>query len=225
MRFRTFTSTRRGKAPAGTVCVPAGSQEYLGPLLSWATSGSTGTGHNGNTRFVDQGGYGSRQTGRSLSGGRPSPRLGGDGRLPRLDRRPGPATWEGGAMRRTSRSSGRGVSWFEAAAYARFAEGRSVYWMRAVGELLRRHPAPEQLRRRPCPWGAIWALSFGAYDLPARQGGSRTPGEKRYILAAAGTSRATFETPTPRRPGPRAQLRVPRAAAPPPPVQLAVLTW
>ncbi len=119
--------------------------------------------------------------------------------------RPGPATWEVGTYPdgQADHPVG-GVSWFEAAAYARFA-GKELptvhHWMRAAGdELLRRHPAPQQLRRpRLCPGGEPPG------PVPLRR---LRPGRQRQgVVLERGPARSALH---PRRRLERAELRVRR---------------
>src|SRR4029453_799353 len=115
--------------------------------------------------------------------------------------RPGPATWEAGTYPdgQADHPVG-GVSWFEAAAYARFA-GKELptihHWMRAAGGSF---------------FADILVLSnFGAASAPSapttwratsRSGAGTRPAKSATSSAAAGTSRATcLAIRTPRRPG------------------------
>ena len=143
--------------------------------------------------------------------------------------RPGPATWEVGTYPdgQADHPVG-GVSWFEAVAYARFA-GKELptvhHWMQGRGgELLRRHPAPQQLRRQLRPGGQppgplpLRRLRPGRQ----RQGVVLEPGRREAVHPRRRLERAELRVRRPGRQaalGPCAQPRLPlrevRGSAPP----------
>jgi eukaryotic-like serine/threonine-protein kinase len=143
-------------------------------------------------RFVDAGGYGDRQywtepfvlNGRALSWE--------DGMALLIDQtaRPGPATWQVGAY-----PDGQddfpvsGVSWYEAAAYARFA-GKSLpsvhHWRHAYGADLVAYMAPLSNLERdgPTPVGRGARGPFGTYDMVGnvREWCYNAAGDQRFLL-------------------------------------------
>jgi cephalosporin-C deacetylase-like acetyl esterase len=135
-----FDLSKPGALPAGMVTVPAGSYGISGgirPMDAYLIDKYEVTNRQ-YKEFVDQGGYQSRawwkqrfvQDGRELSW-EEAMRLFRD-----ATNRPGPATWEGGAYPTGQEQYPvRGVSWYEAAAYAEFA-GKSLpslyHWHKAA---------------------------------------------------------------------------------------------
>ena len=240
MRFRTFTLDEAGKAPVGTVRIPAGSQEYPG-LSSFELGDFWLDRYEVTNRqykeFVDQGGY--------LSPAHWKEPFVKDGRVVGWEEamavfrdstgRPGPATWELGTYRdgQADHPVG-GVSWFEAAAYARFASKELPtvhHWMRAAGEsffadilLL------SNFGGSSAPVGSHRGVSpFGAYDMAGnvKEWCRNAVGEKRYILGGGWNEPSyVFGDPDAQSPWDRAPsygFRCARYAAPPPPEQLAAI--
>jgi formylglycine-generating enzyme required for sulfatase activity/pimeloyl-ACP methyl ester carboxylesterase len=125
-------------------------------------------------RFVDSGGYRRRGLWEHpfLEGGREIPWDQAMARMTDRTGRPGPATWEAGEY---PAGEGRfpvgGVSWYEAAAYARFA-GKSLptaaHWNHAAGVITSATVAPRSnfSGRGPLSVGSTGAINlFGTYDM------------------------------------------------------------
>ena len=107
--------------------------------------------------------------------------------------RPGPATWEQGAY-----PDGQadypvmGVSWYEAAAYARWA-GKSLptiyHWSRAADQRLSGNvvPASNFSGKGPLPAGRVGVTRAGTTDMAGnvKEWCSNSSGAKRYILGGA----------------------------------------
>ena len=195
MRFRTFTLDEEGKAKAGMVRVPGGIQEYPGvPSVElgdfWLDRYEVT--NRQYKEFVDRGGYRSAALWREpfVKGSRILAWEEAMALFRDSTGRPGPATWEAGTYPDgQAESSGgrrelvrgrrlRSLRRKGAAHRPSLDEGRG-------GELLRRHPAPQQLRRQLRPGGQPPGLSpFGAYDLAGnvKEWCWNPVGEKRYIL-------------------------------------------
>ncbi len=143
-------------------------------------------------RFVDDGGYRRKElwehpfqlNGKTLDWAQAMSRM--------LDRtgRPGPSTWEAGDY-----PAGQddypvgGVSWYEAAAYAKYA-GKSlpsvVHWNRAAGLQLSASVVPLSNYSSQAPWpvGKGGISPFGTYDMAGnvREWCYNTDGSNRFIL-------------------------------------------
>jgi len=143
--------------------------------------------------FVDAGGYGRRDLWRHefISEGETLDWETGMTRFVDRSGRPGPATWEGGRY-----PDGRadhpvtGISWYEAAAYARFA-GKSLptfhHWTRALaqGNIAWLLPASNLVAADTAPVGEFKGIGWtGTYDMAgnAREWVFNAVGENRIIL-------------------------------------------
>ncbi len=143
-------------------------------------------------RFVDAGGYTDRQywTEPFVLNGRTLAWNDGMALLTDQTGRPGPATWQVGAY-----PDGQddfpvtGVSWYEAAAYARFA-GKSIpsvhHWRRAYGAGLSAYMVPlSNLERQgPAPVGGGAMGPFGTFDMVGnvREWCSNDVAGQRFLL-------------------------------------------
>lgn len=148
--------------------------------------------------FVDAGGYGNQAYWKEpfVRDGRAIPWRDAVAAFQDQTGRPGPATWEVGAYRRGEEDHPvRGVSWFEAAAYAEF-RGRSLptvyHWLHAAGTPLAAHVAPlSNFRSRGAlPVGRSHAI--GPFGLSDAAGNVKEwcwnelePGRTRYLLGGA----------------------------------------
>jgi formylglycine-generating enzyme required for sulfatase activity/dienelactone hydrolase/predicted Ser/Thr protein kinase len=194
----TATLHRAGTGPPGMVWVPGGQRTIGGKAV--ALDGFWLDRFEVTNRefkvFLDAGGYRKREfwkqpfeeTGRELGWEEAIQQF--------LDRtgRPGPATWElGSSPPGEDEYPVRGVSWFEAAAYAEFA-GKSLptihHWLRATDPLS--PSAVVELSnfqdRGPARVGAHQGLGpFGTYDMAGnvKEWCFNASGGKRYTLGGA----------------------------------------
>ena len=145
--------------------------------------------------FVDDGGYSRAELWREpfVKDGRPIAFDGAMALLVDTTGRPGPATWEQGAY-----PGGQddypvmGVSWYEAAAYARWA-GKSLptiyHWSRAADQRLSGNvvPASNFSGKGPLPAGRGGLTRAGTTDMAGnvKEWCSNSSGAKRYILGGA----------------------------------------
>lgn len=148
-------------------------------------------------RFVDAGGYANRALWEPfVSNGRPLSWDDGIRRLTDGTGRPGPASWEGGAPTAGQEQHPvTGVSWYEAAAYAKFV-GKSLptvhQWRTAAG--LNRSalitPLSNSGSQGLLPVGAPRGMGpFGTFDMAgnAREWCLNADGPRRYILGGSWT--------------------------------------
>ena len=148
-------------------------------------------------RFVDDGGYRRAELWREpfLKDGRPTDVRRGYGAFPRRDRAAGPGDMGDGRVRPPGRTTIRsaGVSWYEAAAYARWA-GKSLptiyHWSRAAdhrlsGDVL---PASNFSGKSLLPVGASGGITRGGTTDMAgnvKEWCLNAAGAQRYILGGA----------------------------------------
>ena len=239
MRIRRFTLDEKDKAPQGMVRVPGEVHEYQG--MPSVTLGDFWIDRYEVTNrqykeFVDHGAYRSPVHWKEpfVKGGRVLAWEEAMSLFRDATGRPGPATWELGTYRdgQADHPVG-GVSWFEAAAYARFAGNELPtvhHWMRAAGTiffadilLLSNFGG-----RGSDPVGSHQGLSpFGAYDLAGnvKEWCWNAIGEKRYILGGGWNEPSfMFDDPDAQAPWDRAPsygFRCAKYAAPASPEQLA----
>jgi cephalosporin-C deacetylase-like acetyl esterase len=238
LRVRRFTLDEKDKAPKGMVRVPGEVHEYEG--LPSVTLGDFWLDRYEVTNrqykeFVDQSAYRSPVHWKEpfVKGGRVLAWEEAMALFRDSTGRPGPATWELGTY-----PDGQGdhpvggVSWFEAAAYARFA-GKELptihHWERAAGEsVFADILLLSNFGGGPAAVGSHQGLSpFGAYDLAGnvKEWCWNAIGEKRYILGGGWNEPSyMFDAPDAQPPWDRAPsygFRCAKYAAPPPPDQLA----
>jgi predicted esterase len=246
MRVRRFTLDETDKAPKGMVHVPGGIDEDRSPpdiALDDFWLDRYEVTNRQYKEFVDQGGYRGPEHWKE-----PFLR---DGRVLAWEEavalfrdstgRPGPASWEVGTYRdgQADHPVG-GISWFEAAAYARFAKKELPtvhHWMRAAGEsffadilLLSNFSGSGS-----AAVGSHQGLSpYGAYDLAGnvKEWCWNAVGEKRYILGGGWNEPSyVFGDPDAKSPWDRAPshgFRCAKYAAGAPPEQLApidLMAW
>ena len=146
-------------------------------------------------RFVDDGGYRRAELWREpfVKDGRPIAFQSAMALLVDTTGKPGPATWEQGKY-----PAGQddypvtGVSWYEAAAYARWA-GKSLptifHWSRAADQRLSGDvvPASNFSGNGPLPAGRVGLTRAGTVDMAGnvKEWCWNSSGEKRYILGGA----------------------------------------
>jgi dienelactone hydrolase len=185
-------------APPGMVYVPGGQREIAGRAVRYDAFWLD-TFEVTNRRFkafVDAGGYRKREYWRQafLKDGRELPWDEALRTFVDKTGRPGPAPWElGNYAQGEADYPVRGVSWFEAAAFAEF-EGKSLptayHWLRATDSYS--PPAVVELSnfkgRGPAPAGSHQGLGpFGTYDMAGnvREWAWNATGDKRSTLGGA----------------------------------------
>jgi eukaryotic-like serine/threonine-protein kinase len=148
-------------------------------------------------RFIDNGGYRRREFWEHpiTAGNREIPWDQAVARMTDRTGRPGPATWEAGDYLpgQDSYPVG-GVSWYEAAAYAKFA-GKAIptvaQWSHAAGLFLSASIIPHSnfSGRGPTAVGRGAVSSFGTYDMAGnvREWCLNAEGENRFILGGGWT--------------------------------------
>jgi eukaryotic-like serine/threonine-protein kinase len=187
-----------GSAPAGMVWVPASGREISGKPVAiapfWLDKFEVTNGEF--KRFVDAGGYRKREywTQPLRKDGRDVPWDEGMRQLVDKTGRPGPSTWELGTYPEGEEHYPvRGVSWYEAEAFAAFA-GKSLptvhHWIRATDQF-----GPTLVLQMsnfdgkgPQPVGLEQGLGpFGTYDMAGnvKEWCANRSGDKRYTLGGA----------------------------------------
>jgi predicted Ser/Thr protein kinase len=187
-----------GTAPEGMVFVPGGETNVEGQPVQrdgfWLDKYETT--NRQFQAFVDAGGYRKREYWKAafIAEGREVPWKEAIGRLVDRTGRPGPSTWEGGGFPAGEDDYPvRGVSWYEAAAYAEFA-GKSLptvhHWLAATDPF----PPTALLTlsnfdgKGPVPVGTRQGIGrVGTYDMAGnvKEWCQNASSEKRYTLGGA----------------------------------------
>jgi formylglycine-generating enzyme required for sulfatase activity/dienelactone hydrolase len=196
LRVRRFTLDKKSEAPDGMVRVPGGPHAYRAlpeVRLSDFWLDRYEVTNRQYEEFVSQGGYGRAEywTEPFVRNGRRLPWREAMALFRDATGRPGPATWELGTYPEGQADQPvTGVSWFEAAAYARFA-GKELptlhQWIKAAGmtyfaDILLLSNFND---RGPDPVGSHQGISpFGIYDMAGnvKEWCRNAFGDRRYIL-------------------------------------------